>query len=336
MVEELMQLFRGYQFPMETYRENVQDGGFTQLSLDLTSLCNYRCDWCFNLDLLNQDEDVLSLQEKEQLLRQAKKLGVKSLVIPGTGEPTLDRDFYQLTETAHELGLTTVVYTNLTGNIDKEKIDKLFDHDVSIGVKLDSFDPKYFQDRYHANPKAFDKFRKNLQHVLDTYGGSETTDHRDGTAIEIHRAIANMVLTYENAQEIDKISEFCEENNLPLFVRPVKPVTWARASPEKWVQIGNPLGLQTPGQDLVQIAKHHNKLFSPSSTPENHCAIYSFGLTVKNNGDVQVCPDHHDSRGAFGNVRDKPLAKIIEELNEMRTIKSGFCVMLPDIQHETS
>lgn len=77
----------------------------------------------------------------------------------------------------------------------------------------------------------------------------------------------------------------------------------------------------------MDLAKRHNNLFSPSSTTENHCAIYSFGLTVKSNGDVQLCPDHHGSRGQF-NVRKDGLQTVIEKINQKRTIKSGFCVML--------
>ena len=118
-----------------------------------------------------------------------------------------------------------------------------------------------------------------------------------------------------------------------MFIRPVKPVTWASNNPDDWKELGNLSGLLTPDQELVELANKHNTLFSPSSTLENHCAIYSFGLTVKNNGDMQICPDHHESRGSFGNVRDTNLKEILEKLNKQRILKPGYCVMLPDIQH---
>ena len=167
------QLFKGYHFPMKIYLDNYKNGGFTQLSLDLTSACNYSCDWCFNKHLINKKTNKLNLKEKEDLLKQAVEFGAKTLVFPGTGEPTLDPDFYPLTKIAHNLGLITVVYTNLTGNIDSKKIKILFDRNVSIGIKLDSLDPNYFEKRYHINKDIFKKFMKNLLEVLKVYKDSE-------------------------------------------------------------------------------------------------------------------------------------------------------------------
>ena len=161
--EKKLALFRGYHFPMNTYLDNQKKGGFTQLSLDLSSGCNYACDWCFNKHLLNKSEpDRLNLDEKVSLVKQARELGAKTLVIPGTGEPTLDRDFYPLIERVRKNGLTIVVYTNLTGNVDRAKIELMRDNDVSIGIKLDSFNPAYFGKRYHASAGTFDRFLANL------------------------------------------------------------------------------------------------------------------------------------------------------------------------------
>jgi len=314
---------------MDIYWNNYNNRGFTQLSLDLSSRCNYRCDWCFNKHLINKQVESLSLEEKESILKEAVELGAKTLVFPGAGEPTLDPDFYPLVEIANNLGLITVVYTNLTGNIDADKINFLRDNNVSIGIKLDSLNPDYFIRRYHVDDLTFDKFFKNFKAVLESYKATETeTDDR-----KIYRVIANMVLTEENKCEIEEISKLCKLNNVPLFVRPVKPVTWAEQVPDEWKKIGNTSGELVPSNDLVNLAKKYNTLFSPSSTLENHCAIYAFGLTIKENGDYQLCPDHHDSSGAFGNTKSKSLKTVIKELNDKRNTKPGFCVMLPEIKH---
>ncbi len=330
-MEKELQLFKGYDYPMSVYGGNHQRGGFTQLSLDLSSRCNYLCDWCFNKDLLGKDSsDLLSLVEKKTLLDESIEMGVKTLVIPGTGEPTLDSDFYPLIEHAHGLGLTTVIYSNLTGNLDKEKIEYLFSRDVSIGVKLDALHLGYFTRRYHANENMFKKFSENLGLVISTYKGSEESTPQG----EVHRIIANMVLTHDNKDDLPDIARLCKNRDMPLFVRPVKPVTWAGNNPELWKQIGNRTGEHVFDSELVKLSQGYNTLFSPSSTLENHCALYAFGLTIKNNGDIQFCPDHHESRGNYGNIRDVDLMNVMERLNSIRTIKPGFCVMLPEVEHD--
>lgn len=322
-------LFYGYHFPMTTYWENYRKGGFTQLSLDFSSRCNYKCDWCFNKHLLNKAEpDILSFDERVKLMENAVKLGVKTLVVPGTGEPTLDPYFMETIEKAHDLGLITVIYSNLTGQVDKKTLKFLFANNVSIGVKMDTFVKDLFVKRYHTVVKKFDEYLKNLDMCIKFYKGSQQVI-KGGVA---HRLVANMVLTKENVSEIGVIAYFCKQNNLPFFVRPVKPVQWALANTTLWKVIGNKSGLQTPENELVEIAKKHNTLFSPSSTVENHCAIFSFGLTVKSNGDVQLCPDHHSSRGMF-NIRKTSLCEMIGKINSQRKIESGYCVMLDDIKH---
>ena len=323
-------LFRGYHYPMEEYNKTRQNGGFTQLSLDLSSKCNYRCDWCFNLDLLGKDsDDLLTLEDKKSLLEQSVELGAKTLVFPGTGEPTLDKDFYSLVDYANKMGVTTVVYTNLTGNLDSDKIAHLFESDVSMGIKFDSLNIEHFLRRYQTSEKAYEKFMKNLHEISRIYRGSDE-ELPQGT---VHRVIANTVLTHENKSELGELSRKSEELGFPMFVRPVKPLTWAKDNPDTWINLGNSSGEYAPDRELVELAREHNSLFSPSSTLENHCAIYSFGLTVKNNGDIQICPDHHDSRGAFGNVKEVSLKDVMAKMNSQRKIVPGYCVMLPDIQH---
>lgn len=324
----MITLFKGYHYPMKTYTDNYDAGGFTQLSLDLTSNCNYRCDWCFNKHLLGKDpKDKLTLKQTKQLLDESVKLGVKTLVFPGTGEPTLDKNFYPIIEYANNLGLVTVVYSNLTGNVDENAIRMMYENNVSIGIKYDSLEPKHFIKRYKT--PLFKKYIRNLNIVSKTYNDS-AINTLEG---KVYRIIGNMVLTHENKREIKALAKKAKELDFPLFVRPVKPVTWALKDPEEWKLLGSKTGKMTPDTELIQLAKEYNTLFSPSSTIENHCAIYSFGLTIKNNGDVQVCPDHHESRGKFGNIKEKPLQEIMNTLNQSRTIKPGFCVMLPNVEH---
>lgn len=316
-------LFFGYHFPMKTYWENNKRGGFTQLSLDFTNLCNYKCDWCFNKKLLNtEDGSLLDIDARKKLIAQANELGAKTLVIPGTGEPTLDPYFKQTIGYAHSLGMITVIYSNLTGKLDADLIWWLYSHNVSIGIKFDSLHPAHFTRRYHTTTAMYEKFRDNLIEVLRVYEGSQVETKED----EAHRVIANMVLTRENITKVEILSYFCEKHNLPLFIRPVKPVDWAGENPVLWKKLGNRAGTLTPEQGLLNVANKYNTLFSPSSTTENHCAIYSFGLTVKSNGDVQLCPDHHNSKGMH-NVRENGLDKIILSLNKARIIRSGYCVM---------
>lgn len=104
------------------------------IGLDLTKACNLRCRYCFERsDRANKNE--ITLKEKKNILDQAVKLGAKSLVIAGAGEPLLDKDFKKIIRYAHKLGLVSVVYTNGT-LIGKKMAKFMFGHNVTPIVKL--------------------------------------------------------------------------------------------------------------------------------------------------------------------------------------------------------
>lgn len=327
-------LFRGYHHPMATYHANWEAGGFTLLSMDLTSRCNYDCDWCCNKTVVNRSEpDMLTQPERLALLEQASRLGARTLVAVGVGEPTLDPGFPGLVEKAASLGMTTVLYSNITGRLDRRSIDFLFAHDVSLAVKMDSFNLGHFQRRNHTTVGGYYKYLRNFIHVLDAYRGSTVTEVRDGTTFHVHRVIGNMVLNLENLDELEPMSELCGEFGLPLFIRPIRPTNWAEADMETWRRLGNPTGALVPSPVLVEAARAHNTLFAPSATLENHCAIYAFGLVLRNDGDVLLCPDNEATRGMFGNARTVALEEIARRLHKVKVIKPGYCNVLPEVDH---
>jgi len=327
-------LFRGYHYPMPVYFDNWACGGFTLLSLDLTSRCNYDCDWCSNKTVINRPEpDSLSREERVRLIEEASDLGARTLVAVGVGEPTLDPDFYPLVKLAHQRGMITVLYSNITGLMDQDRIQFLFDHDVSIAIKLDSFNMQHFLARNHTNIAAYYRFLRNFMGILNTYRGSRTVEARDGICCNIHRVIGNMVINLENQVEIEHMVDLCADFEVPLFIRPIRPVDWAEAAPATWRQLGNSTGTRMPDPTLVEAASRHNTLFAPSATLQNHCAIYTFGLVLRNNGDVMVCPDNEKTRGQFGNVRVRPLHAIAADLKAHRIVKPGYCDMLPTLDH---
>lgn len=59
--------------------------------------------------------------------------------MPGRGEPLGDPHFWQILDEANRRGLYVVVYTN-GFFLNEEKVKRLRDADISLYVKVDSFD----------------------------------------------------------------------------------------------------------------------------------------------------------------------------------------------------
>jgi organic radical activating enzyme len=120
------------------------------INLDLTTACNYACDHCVDMDILNTgiryDHDRLM----DSLANLARK-GLKSVIVIGGGEPTVYPKFPEVMRAMKALGLRLGVVTNGTG-MDKilEVADVLDEHDW-VRLSLDSGTDPTFQAMH--NPK---------------------------------------------------------------------------------------------------------------------------------------------------------------------------------------
>ncbi len=84
------------------------------INLDVTTACNYRCDHCVDMDILNTgiryDHDRL----KDSLSEMAAR-GLKSVIVIGGGEPTVYPGFEDVMRHMKGLGLQLGVVTNGSG-----------------------------------------------------------------------------------------------------------------------------------------------------------------------------------------------------------------------------
>lgn len=325
-------MLHGYEYP-NALLFNGNKPNLCFLALNSPNICNLHCQWCFNKYLHLVPITVLTLKEKFKLLSASAEYGIKTLVIPGAGEPLMDPDIFEIIKYAKKMQMTTVIYTNLTGGRWKENDTAkiLRDFDVSLGIKLDSLNSSYYKAYHEMKSTIFQRYLRNLERVCYEYRDLAFDTVIDNTVCRIYHVFANMVLTFDNITELPDIKNFCTEHELPLSIRPVKPIDWAERDLGLWKQLGNRSGKLEPSEELISIAREFNlaSSFSPASTITQHCAVYTFGITVDPDGSIKTCPDAHESKCMF-NVRDtNGIKNAWDMLGREKTIKPGFCVVTP-------
>ena len=75
-----------------TLFEKIPDHAPISINLDLTTACNYACDHCVDIDILNTGIRF-EYEKLEKSIDQMAKKGLKSVIIIGGGEPTVDPKF---------------------------------------------------------------------------------------------------------------------------------------------------------------------------------------------------------------------------------------------------
>lgn len=202
-----------------------------RLGLFLTKRCNFNCVYCCAAK--GEDpSDKLSLKEIKGLLLQSRKMGAKSVLVAGEGEPFLDENLFPLIEYAASLDMSFTVTTN-GSRIDKQIARWLYDHRVRLFVKLDSLQPAVHnklygtEDRYRwvdyvVNGATF-RIPECLKDLLTA--GYQNHCRR---FLRKHLLAVAMVITRLNLESIPEVVKFCRLCGIGIYMEkllPVRPVT---------------------------------------------------------------------------------------------------------------
>lgn len=95
----------------------------------LNRVCNLSCSFC----LAEKRSQELSTEQLKTILKILKSHGTNKAKLTG-GEPTLRSDFFEIVKYSIELGLDTVVYSNL--HISDNILDELIKYHVSVSTSI--------------------------------------------------------------------------------------------------------------------------------------------------------------------------------------------------------
>jgi radical SAM protein with 4Fe4S-binding SPASM domain len=140
------------------YRErylNAPKLGLTipvDISLELSSLCNMACNYCYHADKKNLPfkQRVMPKETAFKIIRQAADLGVNSIKLNWRGEATMNPHFYAITDYARTLANGSTFIDRLTNSnfkfqTDRDDIFKGLCNQTKVKVSYDSFRADVFE-----------------------------------------------------------------------------------------------------------------------------------------------------------------------------------------------
>ncbi|MEV0392222.1 amino acid--tRNA ligase-related protein [Polymorphospora rubra] len=231
------------------------------LVMMMTGACNADCPICFTDRRRKRGETTV--EQRDRLLREAAGLGAGYVYVPGEGEPTIDRGWWQFLETCKDTGLEAIVFTNglifsdtatsekYWGCQPEEAIERLADYPVSFYVKMWSTQPELVGKMLGINP---DKYQfTDYDGVRVPLGMARLLDRfpRQRLGIEV-------VVEGRNADEVvDTVVPFAERHDLSRIVEIIQ---------HNGRTLGNPTYDPTP----AQVARA-TPLLSPTSCTVATC-----------------------------------------------------------------
>ncbi len=182
-----------------------------ELRIHVTEKCNLKCVYCLSdapfMAERKTKDDKLSFDEIKNEIVEAKKLGIKTVSITGSGEPLLYENLEELIKFIRSLDLKVVLFTNSI-LLTKDLANFLYDNGVNLMIKLNSFNPE-INDRLVGVKGAQKIFFGKIKMLIDI-----------GFAKE-HKLALNCIITNENYDEISELFIFCRNNNIIPWIETI-------------------------------------------------------------------------------------------------------------------
>jgi len=132
------------------------------LYIEITPIgsCNHRCTFCsvdyIGYKSIQQDEKILA-----DRIREMAKLGVKSIMFAGEGEPTLYKPLGNILDVCSEVGIDTSLTTNAV-IMDNTSIEKYLKNCSWIKVSINAGDRETYSKVHQTKAADFDRVVANL------------------------------------------------------------------------------------------------------------------------------------------------------------------------------
>jgi GTP 3',8-cyclase len=275
------------------------------LEISLTNVCNQKCSFCYSI--WTHGKTLMPEKMGIDLITDAKTIGVKSVLIAGEGEPTLNKAYVSMIERAGEVGLDIALNSNAV-MMDPSDIQRILPHLSWVRFSVQGSTPELYGERHGCPPSFFDRALRNITLACET-------KRRLNLKVSIGM---QQVLLAENARDSYNIALMARSAGCDYYViKPCHPheLNTAYAPGHR---------LYEQHRDILEEAqKLSNGTFKAivrwnflkeAEEPRTYrkCLALPFIAQIAADGRVVTCyPWMNDERHQYGSLKDASLGEIL-------------------------
>ncbi|WP_406661791.1 radical SAM protein [Methanolobus sp. ZRKC3] len=298
------------------------------IRVETNTTCNLACRYCYAQSGPGSHR-ILDVDVLKDVILQASKMGARSIVVIGGGEPTIHPDFRELIAYIDSLGMIPMVFSN-TMLMTKDLAGFLYEHNASVMGKLDSLDPEV-QDYLAGIPGVSAKIRKGLDNLID----AGFTDVEDDSRLRLG---VSFVSNKMNLGEIEDIWNFCRSNKIFPNMEILTPT--GRANEELEAQLLTADEIKDYKLKLLDIDRKEYGYDWLPYTPltASGCMQHLYSMYITIDGDVRPCAptkfDHHPDLQRNGvypyntnvmSLKDIYRSELFTYVREIDNVLEGKC-----------
>lgn len=289
------------------------------LYLEIISSCNCRCTYCYNENILEND-DFIDLNTFNDIIEECKSLRLSQITISG-GEPFLHDNIIDFIRLSVKNKIRLNIITNLTV-FDEQLYSLIIENSIALQVTIDGHNSKIHD--YTRGNGTFVNIIKNLYYLKDMgYRGFVTI------RMNLH------MLNYEYIEEVVALSKSlnCKMVNLSLLNK-----VGAATRFNNFIQDSDYKILERINESAMILKNKYNiDILFEGLNPSIGCPYYGndnlqCGLRISPDGYVFPCQLFTDKVFNIGNVKDNSLLNIIngEKMNRFKTLLSLRKIFIPE------
>ncbi|PIQ99602.1 MAG: radical SAM protein [Nitrospinae bacterium CG11_big_fil_rev_8_21_14_0_20_45_15] len=271
--------------------------------------CNHRCTFCA-VDYIGYKTRSIEPELLKTRLGEMARLGIKSVMFAGEGEPTLYKALPEILDHCTEVGIDTSLTTNMVP-FTTNNVESFVRNCKWIKTSINAGTAETYAQIHQCKPDDFNRVLDNFAMAVETRKKIKSTCTIGG----------QIVLLPENADEVSELAEKLRKIGVDYLV--VKPYSQHNSSVTRQyesIDYSNYLNLKN---DLESLSDDNFSVVFRNATMERTLekdfefkvcqATPFFWAYIMANGEVYGCSAYlEDERFCYGNITDESFEEIWE------------------------
>lgn len=296
------------------------------MEISPSGACNHRCTFCA-LDYMEYRPSFLNTAVLKERLAEMGRLGLKSVMMGGEGEPLIHRDISEIILHAKACGIDVAMTTNGV-LLSQEFAEKTLDSISWIKVSINAGTPDTYAGIHRTKAEDFERVMSNLADAarINRERGSECVIG------------AQMILLPENAGEVEQLAARCREARLNyLVVKPYsqhhKSLTHEYEEFDYAPHLAMVRKLETFNDAEFRIIFRENtmKKMHRSRRGYERCQALPFWSYIDSDGNVWGCSAYlGDEQFLYGNINEQSFEQIWSGERRKKNLQFVHCDLDPE------